>query len=57
METRLVGLIEAELSKRSLGTRATQPTLPAGPTSTTTIFHVDSVPQRERACLDLFWTV
>ena len=37
-----------------LGTRATQPTLPNGPTSTTTVIFVDSVPpQRERTCLDL----
>ena len=34
-----------------------QPTFPAGPTSTTTVLYVDSVPpQRERPCLDLFWT-
>ena len=31
-----------------------QSTIPAGPTSTTTILYVDSVPpQRERACFDL----
>ena len=36
--------------------RATQPTLPNGPTSTTTVTYADSVPpQRERACLDLLW--
>ena len=35
---------------------ATQPTPPAGPTSTTTVLYVHSVPpHRERACLDLFW--
>ena len=49
---------EAELSKPDiLGTRATQPTLQDGPTFTTTVLYVDFVPsQRERACLDLFWT-
>ena len=31
-----------------LGIRATQPTLPAGPTSTTTVLYVDSVPHREK---------
>ena len=41
---------------RLQGGCATQPTLPAGPTFTTTVLYVDSVPpQRERACLDLFW--
>ena len=30
--------------------------LPNGPTPTTTVIYVDSVPpQRERACLDLLW--
>ena len=63
LRKRLVGLLrtEVELSKPGLtslawphetrvllGTRATQPTLPAGPTSTTTVLYVDSVPQREK---------
>ena len=30
------------------GSRATQPTLPAGPTSTTIVLYVDSVPHREK---------
>ena len=42
------GFVESrELSyerRAILGTRATQPTLPNGPTSTTTVIHVDSVP-------------
>ena len=38
-------------SRVLLGTRATQPTLPAGPTSTTTlstVLYVDSIPHREK---------
>ena len=37
------------------GTRATQSTLPAGPTSTVTVLYVDSVPS-QKDCLDFFWT-
>ena len=37
------------------GTRATQSTLPAGPTSTVTVLYVDSVPS-QKYCLDFFWT-
>ena len=44
-------------SRALLGTHATQPTLPAGATSTTSVLYVDSVPpQRERACLNRFQT-
>ena len=44
---------KTNLDKSNLVSR----TLQAGPTSNTTVLYVDSVPpQRERACLDLFWT-
>ena len=45
--------------RATFGTRATQSTLPAGPTwtSNTTVLYVDSLPpQRESDCLNLFWT-
>ena len=61
LRKKLVGYLRAEAQLKAgpyleLVPRA-QPTLPAGSTSTTTALYVDSVPpQRERVCLDLFWT-
>ena len=43
-----VSRILTELKIAVLETRATQPTLPAGPTSTTSVLYVDSVPHREK---------